>query len=382
MDHELPPIETPREQRVADFKRHRLPVIVWSVAALACLVMLAQRAARFEYIGLARSAQYEISASEVGRIETLLVELYDRVEAGELVAKLDDVEAAARVARSQATIRQLGAELEAARAQVAKDLRLDRAGWRSDLRRFETDEEDRRLAALELRAAIAGDEIEEERLAVERERSGPLFEAGLIGQSAHDDIRLQHAAVRKRVEENRLLLAQTESELRNAKLRREEFQRGLPSIPAEESLLRPLREALEVESHRLQEIQARRDATALRSPVTGRVSGILCRQGQTVVPGEPILTITEEQVGEILAYVDETEGGRARERSPVIVASLSRPGTVAESFVVRVGPDVEMLPQRLWREPTTPEYGRALVIAPVPGLHLTPGELLSVKLAD
>ena len=66
----------------------------------------------------------------------------------------------------------------------------------------------------------------------------------------------------------------------------------------------------------------------------------------------------------------------------MLVASLSHPEKVAESFVVRLGPDVEMLPERLWRQPSTPEYGRAVVIAAVPSLDLTPGELLSVRIVD
>ena len=55
---------------------------------------------------------------------------------------------------------------------------------------------------------------------------------------------------------------------------------------------------------------------------------------------------------------------------------------LAESFVVRMGPAMEMKPQRLWRDPMVPDYGRAVVIAALPGLNLTPGELLHVRFAD
>jgi len=376
------PIETPFEQRVADFKRRYLPVIVWSAAVLACVLLMTGRVTRFEYIGLARSVQYEVSATAVGQLETLVVDLYDHVEAGELVAKLDDTEVLARIERSRAMIRQLSAELDAARETMQASSRVDQSGWRNDLRRFKTDEEDRRLAALELRVTIESDEIEQQRLGLDLQRAGPLLETGVIGQLEHENIRLLHEATKKRVDENKILLAQIESEFRTAKLRREEFEKGLPVIPDEGPVLRPLREAIEAESHRLTEIEARRAATALRSPVTGQVSSILCRNGQTVVPGEPILTIADSRVTEILAYLSEPQDRRARENSPVLVASLSRPEKVAESFVVRMGPDVELLPQRLWREPRTPQYGRAVIIAAVPGLDLTPGELLSVKLLD
>jgi multidrug resistance efflux pump len=376
------PIETPFHQKVEDFKRRQLPLIVWSLAALACLLMLTGRAGRFEYIGLARAIQYEISATTTGQLEALVVDLYDAVESGDILAKLDDAEIDARIERAQATIRRLTAELDAAKTQITAANRLDKAGWASDLRRFQTDEEDRRLATLELRVTIEGDEIEGERLALELDRAAPLLASGLMGQAEYDDVRLLHDAVTSRIETNKILLQQTQEELRAAGQRREEFERTLPGAPAEEPLLAPLREAVEVESQRLREIQARRQATVLRSPISGQVSSILCRRGQTVVPGEPILTVTERTVTEILAYLDESDRRDLRENAPVLLSSLAEPSRVAESFVTRVGPDLQLLPERLWSQPATPQYGRAVVIAAVPGLRITPGELLSVKFPE
>ncbi len=381
MVEQLPPIETPLAQRLADFRRRYVPVMVWSAAALTCVWLLTERATRFEYIGLARSVRYEISASSTGQIEVLLVDLYDSVDAGDIVAKLDDTELVSRIERSRATIRQLGAELNATRLQFIAANRLDEAGWTNDLRRFQTDEADRHLAALELRALIASNEIELERRALELHRASPLLETGLIDQEEYDSTRLLHQESRTRLDENRLLLSQTESEYRTAKLRREAFEQGLPSLPQTEPLLQPLQAAIEIENQRLLEIRSRHAATVLRSPVTGQVSSILARRGQTVVPGELILTITDGTVTEILAYLDEADEYRTRPNMPVLVASMSRPERVAESIVIRVAPDVELLPERMWRAPTQPEYGRAVVIAAVPSLNLTPGELLSVRLA-
>ena len=52
----MKPIETPKAQRVADFKRRQLPVVVWSLCALAVAWMLGSRAAQYEYVGLAQAA--------------------------------------------------------------------------------------------------------------------------------------------------------------------------------------------------------------------------------------------------------------------------------------------------------------------------------------
>ncbi len=127
------------------------------------------------------------------------------------------------------------------------------------------------------------------------------------------------------------------------------------------------------------EIELQRQALLLRSPVAGQVSALLCRQGQAVRPGEPILTVTEQTPREIVAYLKEADGETARKSARVLVASRTEAGRVAESLVVRVGPSIQQLPQRLWRNPRIPDYGRPVVIAGVPALDLTPGELVEVR---
>ena len=47
--------------------------------------------------------------------------------------------------------------------------------------------------------------------------------------------------------------------------------------------------------------------------------------------------------------------------------------------MLRVSPDIQMLPQRLWRNPQVADYGRAVVIAPQPAMKLTPGETIEVR---
>jgi len=376
------PIPTPFAQRVDDFKQRRLPLIVWVAAVLTCSFLLLDRAGRFEYLGLARSLDYEVSAATTGQLQSLFVELYDEVEAGDVVVRLDDAEVEARLERSMATIRQLAADLEATRSTILSTNAQDQADWTNNLRRFQTNEEERRLAILELRVAVESGEIEQERLALELRRSAALLDAGLMGQTQYDSSRLRHDEVGRRNEENKVLLTQTEQEYRAAQARRREFERGLPSLPAEEPMLLPLREAITVENRRLEEIRARRESLVLRSPVAGQVSQVLCRRGQTVLAGEPILTIVEHGVQEIVTFIAESDNRIVQRQSTVRVSSIARPERIAESYVVRTGPGIEQLPERLWQSPAIPAYGRAIVIAATPSLSLTPGELLHVRFIE
>ena len=376
---DLRPIETPRAQKIEDFRRRTLPVIVWSVCALVVAGLLIGRARRFEYVGLARAMEYEISSHARATLETVVVDLYDDVSAGDVVAKLDDEPLLASIRTAEATVRQLNAQLESTRQELWTQTGSGNADWAADLRRFQIDEEQRRLEVLALRVEIESDRVEAERLAVELERSGTLLEAGLVSQSENDIARLAHEQVRRRLEENVVLLAQMESELAEARTRREAFERDHSREFSDEPMLRPLREAIAVETHRLDEIRLLRESMILRSPVGGQVSQILCRRGQAVEPGEPILLIAEQSVREIVAYLDEDAGSKIRENTPVLIANQNGSGTVAESVVLRVGPSIQELPPQLWNDPGIPSYGRAVVIAASPSMNLTPGQRVEVQ---
>jgi multidrug resistance efflux pump len=204
----------------------------------------------------------------------------------------------------------------------------------------------------------------------------------VIARTLWDKARLQRDEVRQGLEEGRILLEQTEEEYFAARTRREEYETGLPNKDWLDPILRPLREAIEVESRRLDEIDVRRHPLALRSPVTGHVSEILSRRGQSVRPGDPVIVVAEGSVREIVAYLAEDDGREIKTSTPVMVSTRGEGGTISESVVIRVGPTIQELPPRLWRNPRRPDYGRAVVIAAVPGMQLTPGELVNVKFLD
>lgn len=379
---EAKPIETPLSQRLVDFRVRTVPLIVWSVCALIVAVMLFGRARQFEYVGLAQAMEYPISPVATGTVQAVVVDIYDRVDVGEMVAKLDDSSLLASIATSSAKVVRLHAELEAARATLLTNEGQGLANWAADLRRFQADEQQRRLDVLSLRVIHEQRQIELERMEIEEQRARELFDAGVTAKTLWDRARLRRDEVRQGLEEGRVLLEQTEAEYYAAKTRREEYETGLPNKDWMDPILRPLRESIEVESRRLDEIDVKRQALVLRSPVAGQVSEILCRRGHSVRPGEPVVVVSEGSVREILAYLAEDDGREIAPSTPVMVSTRAGGGTVSESVVIRVGPSIQEMPQRLWRNPRRPDYGRAVVIAAVPGMRLTPGELVNVKFLD
>lgn len=372
-------IETPPAQRLADFRLRTLPIIVWVGCAVVAAAMLIGRAARLDYVGLAQANEYPIAPMATGTVDRVVVDLYDRVRAGEMVAKLDDSLVLAAMATANASLVQLQAEFEAARAKLITDEGRGLASWEADRRRFIVDEEQRRLDLLALKIQIESGEIELERLDLESRRSRELWEAGVVSRETYDVARLESDELRKSLEESRLLFAQTEEEYLSAKERRAGYENEFAANGVLEALLEPLREAIEVENRRLDEIELQRQTLVLRSPVDGQVSQILCRRGKAVVAGEAVVVVAEDSVREIVAFLAEDDSRPVAPSTPVMVSTRGAEGTVSESVVLRVGPIVQQMPQRLWRDPRVPDYGRAVVIAAAPGMRLTPGEQVNVK---
>jgi len=374
------PIVTPVAQRLIDLRQRTLPVVVWSLCAIVAAVMLLGRANRFEYLGLAQAMDYPVSPVATGTVESVVVELYDRVSAGDLVARLDASQVLATVATSNATLRQLQAEFEATRVELESDGNQAVGSRAGTLRRFKMDEEQRRLDLLSLKVEVESKEIELEGLDIEADRARELWQAGVVAKNVFDTTRLGRDALRQALDDSRALMAQTDQEFLAAKQRREEYEAGLPQDAILDSMLQPLVEAIEVESHRLEELEVQRRALFLRSPVEGQVSQVLCRRGQSVVPGQPVVIVSEASVHEIVAYLTEDDSRHVAPSTPVVISTRGAGGIVAESVVLRVGPTIQQLPPRLWRNPRVPDYGRAVVVAAAPGMQLTPGELVNVKL--
>ena len=86
------------------------------------------------------------------------------------------------------------ADLEAAKAQMLSGSGSGLADVNADLRRFQIDEEDRRLSALSLRVVIESDEVELNRLRLEVERNRELLAEGIVGQSLFDTIEAAYDA--------------------------------------------------------------------------------------------------------------------------------------------------------------------------------------------
>lgn len=364
---------------IDELRQAPLAAGVWLCAVVAVCVILSGRAARYQYVGIASTAYYEISPSTVGTIERITVDLYEPVEAGAIVATLDPGPIEASLATAQAELARLEAAMESERTVLRRGVGPQQTDWRADLGGFEIEVEQRRLEELTLKVEIENDQVEKQRLAARLARIKPLHADGIVSTSEYDDVRLRHDQVAKRIEENQVLLAAIQDKFRTAQERMNAFQQSLPLDGREASLLAPLSAAVDVQLKRIDEIRAERERLVLRSPVAGQVSQLPARDGQSVVAGEPVIMVARRFASEVVGYLPEYAAGAAHENMRVVVARASDPAITAESVVLRISPTIETLPQRLWLRPDVAEYGRPFVVATAPSLELVPGERVSVS---
>ena len=169
------------ESKRRSYFRSRPPVTVtvWLCAIIAAGGLFGLRAEQTAFKGVARIVLFEVAPESAGTVARVTVDLYDRVEAGEIVAMMNAEPVAAQLATAEAVLAGLRADLESAQETILRGVGPNRLDWRSDLRRFDFDVERRRLGVVEIEVQVETDEVEKQRLAVQLKRLRPLNEEGL-----------------------------------------------------------------------------------------------------------------------------------------------------------------------------------------------------------
>jgi len=392
------------------YLRHAMPVAVWLAAVAVVLWLFYERVQRFEAVGMARGQVRQIAANCTGRIRNIHVQLFDPVKAGQPLAVVDTVTDSELVdeAKLRAQLVAAGAEAERLSAELIptqEKLRADTANMQMNQkdngRRFEMDVDSARLRILDLQATLASERVTLQGLAVQMKISQKLLEEEAIVPFELEKVKVQYDGVTQRVQENERLLAQAKEALTLAEQRRDEFATHELPKPSEDAALEAIRKQIEVQEkvmkgllEQLAAWEARR-AVELTSPIEGRVipipgqrndalqqrpgEEVMRHVGEVVRAGDPILAVAETEPTEIIMYVNEQQLGYLKERMPVELVKTRTPAQVAHSEIASIGPTIELMPQRLWRSPTFPQWGRPVLIGIPKGLDLVPGELVGIR---
>ena len=299
-----------------------------------------------------------VAAKTSGRIREITVREGDRLEAGQVIAVLDDEQIRAREQQAQAAVRQAEARARLAEHQVGvldEQLRQNRLGVdqaRTDAQ-GRVSEADAKLAAAE--AQLAQAEASWTQAKWDREAMANLFKRELVAEqearraaSAEEAQAALVAASRRQVEAARGALTAAQANLVNPAIRSSQVAAVQGQILQAQADIAAAQAEAERARAQLDEARANRQDLRVIAPFAGTVATRTAEPGEVVMAGTPIVTLVN--LGEVYlrAFVPEGQIGRVRVGQPARVYLDSAPTKPLEAEVMRVDPQASFTPENTY----------------------------------
>lgn len=361
-------------------------MLVWVVAAILVASLFYTRSTKLELPAIAEVDEHVISSPGVGLLYNLPVKLHQEVIEGQTVAIVNiytNPTDAARINFEKATaeteVQRLRSELAAVEEQFKSEAAQQEFRYIDTLRQLAVDVERARIAELEVRTTLEPDEILLKSYETDIQITQDLLAKGAVEKYELQQLQAQYDALAKKIEISKVQLTNAEKNRTNAEERQKVFAQNKPAPVIIGILLDPIRKQILEQEQRIASLMKDQEMKFLIAPCDGVVSNILRQERETVLEGEPILTLAKRKPKDILAFAGVSFTSAAKEKMKVQVIKRSYPHTVYESQVLSVGPTIEKIPTRLWQSPTFPEFGRPIVIEYKNGMDLIPNEMVWVR---
>lgn len=387
-------IRTPIRVYLNRLRLQLVPVVAFGAALTLAVWLWGRHAGMPHSVGEVETVELEIAATTAG----LLVppphgpwELFDRVQAGTVLARLDDGAVQADLAVVRAEADRLAKELAAEEARARRDLaeaKIDRVNHKrrllAEARTVALEVERAQLDVLDRQTLIETSRVE---LARQQERYDALkkaYDRGVATSYRLADVELRRDVVQEQIKSAEVALAQARKDLQAARDRqaktRSELQHADLGEPGDlDTFLGPFRAAVAVQQARVRQIEEQVRGLSLRAPIDGVISQILLRPGQSVQPGEPILAISTDRSQHVISYIREYQLIRPEVGMRVRVAIRGIPRRTVDGVIERVAPAVRSVPRHHLRDPKGREWGLPVRIALTESARLKPGELVDIS---
>ena len=299
-----------------------------------------------------------VAAKTSGRIREITVREGDQVEAGQVIAVLDDEQIRARETQAEAAVRQAEARVRLAQHQITvlnESLRQNEIGVdqsRGDAQ-GKVSEAEGRLAAAE--AQLAQAEASYTQAKWDREAFARLFQRELIAeqearraQSTEEAQAAVVSAARRQVEAARGSLMAAKANLSNPAIRASQVAAVQGQILQAQADIAAAQADAERARAQLVEARANRNDLQVIAPFTGTVATRSAEPGEVITAGTPIVTLVN--LGEVYlrAFVPEGQIGRVRIGQPARVYLDSAPTKPIDANVMRVDPRASFTPENTY----------------------------------
>jgi membrane fusion protein (multidrug efflux system) len=300
-----------------------------------------------------------IGARFDGRIASVEATPGTRVNAGQIIARLDDsylraqeVEAKANIASLERTLVQETAAIEQERKTLAVTYQETKA--RAEATRSE-------VQAAKIRVSET-----QEYLRIRQE----LAKSGMISNEA-----LREANLKRQLAQEQLAAAQNNATAAEAAVRNAEL--NISGITIRQQKLGILSSEINAAKGKLSRVQADLESTIIKAPTDGTIVRWLINTGGSVRVGFPMVNMVVGSDRWVEAWIDEDELEYVQVGSPAMVSFPSLPGKQFEGVIERVGvtTDIEE-PVVAVPEPRITRIRSAPIIAVIVRLSNPPSTLL------
>lgn len=286
---ESSPAKVPKSRRAAGFQRSLVLVALLAAAVLGVLEFQDRTNFVSETDARVAGKLITVSSRVAGRVTAVNVVQGDRIEPGQIIARIDDRE-------SLLLSRQLEDQIKATRAQ-SKKLKAERdlidkqtqTRYETQLSRLRASEAS--LASLEAKRDLARNDLK---------RAQSLLTRKVISEQQLDQTRAE--------------ARQVESEYRMSSAEVEESRAVLGEVQAERAQLNVLEQELEMVRHDVARLQGQLEQRKLdlsdrniRSTVNGVVDRVFVESGEYVTPGQRLAIIHDPEDIWVEANIKETQ---------------------------------------------------------------------------
>jgi multidrug resistance efflux pump len=305
------------------------------------------------------------------RVSKILVTPGQRVKSGDLLVQMDTTEVDADLAIAQAKLAYV--EITASWQQI----RMLDARTRTS-HELSTTAERTALDVARIIAEAERDRSELSQLDINLTAEQRLVGDQLVNADRLKAMKLQRAALAKKVDEYKLAVSQARKSASGSSRRLGEFSKGVKNgknakdanapkavVPAiDETLEADVRAAAgELQRREIARLELLRKSHELRAPFDGRVGEISSQVGDlSADPGTPVITVIEEQSKIAIAYLAQSNAQKVHLGDIVRLVPRDLSGPHLTGRVTALAPDITEIPQRFRRVPTLHEYGRTAYI--------------------
>ena len=354
--------------------RRILPWILWGLALVIAVPLAMSQAGIGSSPAVIEPRVAALAPIRTGhrlRVSKILVTPGQRVKSGDLLVQMDTTEVDADLAIAQAKLAYV--EITASWQQI----RMLDARTRTS-HELSTTAERTALDVARIIAEAERDRSELSQLDINLTAEQRLVGDQLVNADRLKAMKLQRAALAKKVDEYKLAVSQARKSASGSSRRLGEFSKGVKNgknakdandskaaVPAiDETLEADVRAAAgELQRREIARLELLRKSHELRAPFDGRVGEISSQVGDlSADPGTPVITVIEEQSKIAIAYLAQSNAQKIHLGDTVRLVPRDLSGPHLTGRVTALAPDITEIPQRFRRVPTLHEYGRTAYI--------------------